>query len=129
MSSIIFTNYYRRIDFTIETSKYQIGIEMKIDADDEVAQLFDYLQEMQLRKRNNQNEAKVYYLTLDGKYAAQKSLYKEGTTFPTTTKRIPYTRISFYNDILNWLEKCIREVENTLIVRELLIQYKYLIQT
>lgn len=40
------TDVNRRIDFTIETSNYIIGIEMKIDAGDQDNQLSDYMKEL-----------------------------------------------------------------------------------
>ena len=51
------TSKNRRIDFTIQTSKYQIGIEMKIDAGDKDEQLSDYFDELEHRA-NQQQEVK-----------------------------------------------------------------------
>lgn len=50
------TDVNRRIDFTIETSKYLIGIEMKIDAGDQDKQLSDYMKE--LNRRNSKYKQK-----------------------------------------------------------------------
>jgi hypothetical protein len=113
------TSNNRRIDFTIQTLKYQIGIEMKIDAQDQDEQLNDYLIELNERAVNSQ-EVKLYYLTLFG-YKASKSSVKG------LKLNKDYYAISFSVDILNWLEKCIEKSATIPILREGLVQYKNLI--
>ena len=106
-------NSNRRIDFTIENDKYYIAIEMKIDADDQDEQLADYLK----HAKNQNKEPHVYYLTLDGKEASEKS-----------HKGIEYKRVSFINDISSFIEQSIEKSAELTIIRESLIQYKYLIE-
>ena len=46
----------RRIDFTIKSDKYFIGIEMKVDASDSNNQLFDYYEDLEKKaKKENIN--------------------------------------------------------------------------
>ena len=104
----------RRIDFTIKSDKYLIGIEMKIYASDETNQIFDYYEE--LEKQSENETVKIYYLTLDGKDADKKSYTKEN-------KIQDYKKISFKIDILNWLNKCIKEIQNITNLNEALKQY------
>ncbi len=110
------TQENRRIDFTIETSKYQIAIEMKVDASDQHNQLLDYFNEMKMRCDNSQ-ESKVFYLTLFGSDADKDS-----------HNNITYNRLSFSDDIIYWIELCIKESVVKPVVRELLLQYKYLLE-
>lgn len=103
----------RRIDFTIENDDYYVAIEMKIDATDQDKQLSDYFE---YAKKQKQEFSKVYYLTLDGRDADEKS-----------AKEVEYKKISFQFDILNFIEKSIEKSANLPIIRESLIQYKNLI--
>jgi hypothetical protein len=111
-----FTNSSRRIDFTIENKDYYIAIEMKIDATDQDNQLSDYFE---YAKKQDKEFTKVYYLSLDGKDASEKSLKNK--------EIIDYEKISFQFDILNFIEKSIEKSANLPIIRESLIQYKNLI--
>ena len=119
------TRHGRRIDFTIETRKYQIAIEMKIDADDQNEQLHDYYIEMEKRSRNIDGEKqvpKLYYLTLDGRKASDKSLGEDEKL------KDSYEILSFSDNILNWIELCLSEVALKPVIRELLYQYKVVLE-
>lgn len=107
------TSHNRRIDFVIETEAYQIGIEMKIDAGDQDDQLIDYARELGLKER----EPKLYYLTLTGYEASEKSSGKE----------LKYELLSFENDIFHWIEECIQISATIPLLREGLVHYKNLI--
>lgn len=92
----------RRIDFTIKSDKYYIGIEMKIDAADLKDQLSDYFKDLTKKAEKDKNqEVRMYYLTKNGKMASSAS-----------SNDIKYKRISFSEHILNWLEECKKEVQN-----------------
>jgi hypothetical protein len=110
----------KRIDFTIKTSKYQIGIEMKIDADDQDEQLKDYHIELNSRKNSTQ-EVKLFYLTLTG-YEAQ----------PYSSKDLEvdndYFLISFESEILHWIERCIEKSATIPTLREGLVHYRNLVR-
>jgi len=92
----------RRIDFTIESEKYMIGIEMKIYASDQDKQIYDYFNFLTKEKANK--KVKMYYLTLDGREASESSL--------NNLEKESYQNISFKEDILNWLEASKKEVQN-----------------
>jgi len=109
-----FTDTSRRIDFTIANDEYYIAIEMKVDAGDQNGQLDDYFA---FATKQNKINTKVYYLTLDGKEATEKS-----------GKNIDYNKISFQSDILEFIEKSIEKSVSLPIIRETLIQYKNLIK-
>jgi len=105
----------RRIDFTIESSNYLIGIEMKLNASDETNQLSDYKEELDARNKliNDSKIVQIYYLTLDGSDASEIS-----------HNNIAYYRISFQKHILMWIENCIDEVYNISNLNLLISQYR-----
>jgi len=111
----------KRIDFTIETNSCQIGIEMKIDADDQENQLIDYKNELKNRCSNEQ-KVKLYYLTLTGYEASSKS------TNDKLEAAKDYILISFKFEILNWIDQCIEKSATIPTLREGLIQYRNLIR-
>ncbi len=115
------TSDKRRIDFTIETEAYQIGIEMKIDAGDEKNQLFDYFKELNNRCTNNQ-KVKLFYLTLNGRKASDLS-----TNGKLKIKQ-DYIPISFELEIYNWIQACIEKSASLPLVRENLVQYASIIK-
>lgn len=113
---LIFEN--RRIDFTIKSTNYYIGIEMKIDANDLNNQINDYEVDLITKAKNeNIENVVIYYLTKDGKEAAQHSC-----------KDVTYKRISFENHILNWIENCQKEVRNITNLNEAFENYKDIVK-
>ena len=56
------------------------------------------------KKRKNKKEYKLFYLTLDGHNASKKSVGEEDSE---EIKKVEYTNISFKEEILNWLGKCL----------------------
>jgi hypothetical protein len=110
----------RRIDFTIESSNYSIGIEMKTNhyTEDQPSQISHYEEELLMRVGNDTSKkVKIYYLTLDGKDASEKS-----------ANGSEYTKISFQVEMIAWINKCINEVSNITNLSILLSQYKEIIE-
>lgn len=104
-----FSTQEGRIDILIKDNHNRlIIIENKIYAIDQVEQLKRY----ERFARNNTNEYQIFYLSLWGENASQQS--SEGVT---------YLPISYKNDIINWLEKCIGIASRFPVVRETIIQY------
>ena len=94
-----------RLDFEIK-SKYCIYIiEMKIDAGDQPEQLIRY----QEFAKEQHKKYKIFYLTLDGHNASKKSIGEEENL--EENQKVEYTNISFKEEILNWLENCLKLVE------------------
>ncbi len=93
----------RRIDFTIKSSKYYIGIEMKVDAYDLVNQISDYEEDLVSKaKEDRKQKVIIYYLTKEGKEAGKHS-----------SKNVIAKKISFNEHILKWITNCQIEVQNT----------------
>lgn len=101
------------IDFTIEIDKYYIAIEMKIDSKENGNQLDNY--KTFLESIPNE-EKRLYYLTLFGDEADKSKIEED--------EKNGYIRISFLQDISNFIEKSIEESKNLPIIRESLIQYQ-----
>jgi hypothetical protein len=104
----------RRIDIALEDGNVFVPIEVKIWAGDQPKQLADY--SAFARTKNRGSQVPVLYLTLDGHEPADFSkagLGKDG-----------YMPLSFKNDILAWLEACVREntPETAIPIRENLRQ-------
>lgn len=91
------TNENRRIDFTIKSEKYFIGIEMKVEAGDLKEQTYHYYQYLkeEAKKDNNQNVI-IFYLTKDGKEPSLFSRCKGSDC-------IDVKCISFQKEILDWI--------------------------
>jgi len=108
----------RRIDFTIESENYLIGIEMKLYAGDQKNQLSDYYKELTQRNEKNDNTKRVeiYYLTIDGKDASSDS-----------HNNISYKKVSFKKEMLEWMTACVNEIANITNLHILLSQYRDII--
>lgn len=112
------TSDTRRIDFTIKSTNYYIGIEMKVDAYDLQNQISHYYEDLQLKaKEDNNQKVLIYYLTKNGKEASIES-----------HNNIPYKRVSFSNHILNWLNNSQQEVKNITNLNEALENYKDIVK-
>jgi len=88
-----------RIDFVIESEKFCVAIEMKIDAEDGDRQLERY--DMFCSKKGK--EYRIYYLTLNGRAPDKQSV-------GSMDKQKLYL-ISFRNEILDWLQMCMDTVD------------------
>lgn len=101
-----------RIDILIEDAqrKNAIIIENKIYANDQLEQLkrYDKYAEVTYEKGNYQ----ILYLTLEGTAASEQS-----------AGEVEYLQLSYYEHIINWLEKCVAIASRFPMVRETIIQY------
>lgn len=112
------TNENRRVDFTIKSSNYYIGIEMKIDALDLENQISHYYDDLKEKASKDSNQKVIiYYLTKNGKDASFHS-----------HREIEYKKISFENHILTWIENCQKEVRNITNLNEAFENYKDIVK-
>ena len=113
------TNENRRVDFTIKSSNYYIGIEMKVDASDLENQISHYYNDLREKASKDSNqEVIIYYLTKNGKDASLHSHNNEDK----------YSKISFEKHILNWIENCQKEVKNITNLNEAFENYKDIVK-
>lgn len=126
----IFSEYSKgingRIDILLEFSKGKekkaIIIENKIYAEDQIGQLNRYYYSM-INKNYSNDELEIVYLTLDGSEPNEESI--KGLTKEEKEKIII---ISYKENIIEWIDVCIKEVAEVPIIRETLIQYKNLLK-
>ncbi len=101
-----------RIDFVMECEKFCAAIEMKIDAKDGDRQLERYDRFCKQKEK----EYRIYYLTLDGRAPGRQSA--------GSMDRHRIFLISFQNEILNWLQKCMGTVDKNSYRHSFLKQYE-----
>ena len=126
----VFSEYSKgingRIDILLEFSKGKekkaIIIENKIYAEDQIGQLNRYYYSM-INKNYSNDELEIVYLTLDGSEPNEEST--KGLTKEEKEKIII---ISYKENIIEWLNDCIKEVAEVPIIRETLIQYRSLLK-
>lgn len=99
-----------RIDILITNQKQAIIIENKIYAGDQCEQLKRY---DEYAKKYGEGNYEILYLTLFGNNASEQSA--EG---------VKYIPISYVNNIVKWLEKCINHSARLPLIRETLIMYQ-----
>lgn len=107
-----------RLDIIIEDGNHAIIIENKIYAVDQKRQLLRYDNYGKKHFRYSDNYYLVY-LTLDGHEASEIS---------TGNQPLKYVRVSYNQDIRNWLYKCAQLAYDKPLVRETIKQYIYLIK-
>ncbi|MBQ7772978.1 MAG: PD-(D/E)XK nuclease family protein [Bacteroidales bacterium] len=110
-----------RIDIEISDGKYAIIIEVKIYADDMDGQLFRYYN---YAKNKYGNNFKLYYLTLLGDQATEKSLRIKDKSI----SHGHYSCISFAVNILQWIDKCMVIAGDKPLVLNILTSYKQTLQ-
>ena len=104
-----------RIDILAKSSHYGLIIENKIYAGDQDKQLTRY--DNYGRETFGADGYLLVYLTLYGCDASKES------TATKSAEEVGYLRLSYAEDILRWLEQCVRLADNKPLVRESLNQY------
>lgn len=113
------TQDQRRVDIVVESPELIIGIEVKIDAGDQKAQLHDYYTALKHRA-NNRKKTVLVYLTLDGKPPSAYSL--------KDLEQENVLCLSFEKDIRQWIETCANLSKHKPELSYALIQYKRLLE-
>jgi hypothetical protein len=115
------TSENRRIDFTIKSNKFFIGIEMKIYANDLEKQIFHYYTDLVSKAKDHgisEENVIIFYLTIDGKDAPKYSYANYSR----------YKKISFKKHILKWIEKSQEQVSGITNLNEAFSNYKSIVQ-
>jgi len=111
-------NKNRRIDIVIEDNDLIIAVEMKVNATDQEAQLYDYYNFI---KSFNKKEYFLYYLTPDERDADESSKLD-------LKLNEDYYLISFKYEIYEWIKECLKESCEIPILKEGINQYKLLLE-
>lgn len=109
------TEEKRRVDMVIETPDTLVGIELKVDAADQYAQLRDYYRELQ-RRADDKKHIVMAYLTLDGKPPSSMSL--------GGLSQEAVVCLSFADDVSSWLQGCIDSSQHKPTVAYAIEQYR-----
>ena len=104
-----------RIDILVKSSSYGLIIENKIYAGDQDKQLTRY--DNYGKETFGADKYLLAYLTLYGYEASKES------TATKSAEEVAYLRLSYAEDILRWLEQCVRLAYDKPLVRESLNQY------
>ncbi len=119
-----------RIDIFLDGGEKLVIIENKIGAGDQKSQIRKYVECIRKEKKiEDPNKILVLYLTLDGnkpsdwsldgfRVVKDKLLDENGRE----VARIKY--ISYQKEVLEWIEKCMQEIENISNLREAFKQYQ-----
>ena len=109
-----------RIDILVMAGNDQIIIENKIYAGDQNNQLIRY--------HNYDKAAPIFYLTLDGKSPGPTSC-EDKPSGVCLQEGVDFVCISYKEDIIEWLQSCLKETVNLPLLRETIQQYIYLIKS
>lgn len=115
----------RRIDLTIQGPGVLVGIEVKLDAADQRAQLYDYREEL-LNRQKMDEPINFLYLTLSGRDPDPESLASR--CGKKSIEKDQFTTLSFREDVVNWLEECLVVSQATPALNAAIQQYKVLIE-
>lgn len=101
-----------QLDILLDGGPFGIAIENKIHAYEQPGQLESYARSLSGRYRS---AWVLLYLTLDGKESA-------------TANGLPYVRISYEHQILEWLERCLRATYRMIPINQAIIQYRQVVR-
>jgi len=114
---------FGRIDILIEKGDRCMVIENKIYAGDQERQLGRYYDYAKAKEC-----VAVIYLTLDGKEPDKYTLYGNETQSENSIKPEYVLRVSYSEDIINWLDECLKATVRLAHIRETLFQYQSLLK-
>jgi len=120
------TDENRRIDFTIKSDKYLIGIEMKVNASDLKYQVSHYY--AQLEKEAEGQNVYIFYLTKFGTKPSPKSLEIKKGEITTFDYSKDLKMISFKEHIIDWIDGSLQEVKNITNLNMALKNYKEIVE-
>lgn len=107
----------RRIDIYLKFDGYVIAIENKIKAYEQPQQIADYADFIDSEETNNF----LFYLTLFGKESHTDESIK-------TNEKVEYFCISYYEHIMNWLERCLSATYRYPNINQVIQQYQNVVK-
>jgi hypothetical protein len=129
-----YTKEKKRIDFTIKSDTYFIGIEMKVHTVDSKKQIYDYWIDLKAKAKEDKNQTVImFYLTKNGKEARNISISKSGEELDSKNIKDDEEyvenlyNVSFKEHIISWLDACQKEVKNIANLNMELENYKNIV--
>jgi|LSQX01.1.fsa_nt_gb hypothetical protein len=127
-------NEHLKIDIHISDEKKHIIIENKINAEDQPKQIRRYVKEIYKNYQNiSDKDILVIYLTKDREVPSDNSLgdwkISDNTIIDKNgNKKAIYRNMHYKTDVLKWLEKCKKEVQNITNLNMAFEQYIQVVQ-
>lgn len=126
-------NYYdgcekNDIDIYIRDCENAIIIENKIyskDSNHENKGQLEKLYENVLKDGYDKENIEIYYLTLDGHSPSPESVSKSGM-YPDLKDKV--LKLTYAETIINWLNICLKKVENNNLMKEIIMQYLKIVE-
>ncbi|MGH2308136.1 PD-(D/E)XK nuclease family protein (plasmid) [Arcobacter cryaerophilus gv. pseudocryaerophilus] len=124
---------YQNIDLYLTDGKKHIIIENKIYAEDQENQIKRYYEIIKsCNKQLQYNDILVVYLSIDrsqpSSYSLENLIIKDNYLINNDEKVAIFKNINYKNEILNWLDKCLYEIQNITNLNESVQQYKNIVE-
>lgn len=124
---------YQNIDLYLTDGKKHIIIENKIYAEDQENQIKRYYEIIKsCNKQLQYNDILVVYLSIDrsqpSSYSLENLIIKDNYLINNDEKVAIFKNINYKNEILNWLDKCLYEIQNITNLNESVQQYKSIVE-
>ncbi len=114
-------DYYEkegRIDILLKTENHVVVFEVKVGASDQEHQLIRYKKELENNFKGEKHH--YFYLTLDGTTPSENSLVCKKCEKKCSVSIGEYKRLSFNDEIYNWVEKLVSEYEEHSLAKDFL---------
>lgn len=124
---------YQNIDLYLTDGIKHIIIENKIYAGDQENQIKRYYEAIKNENKDLEyNDILVIYLSIDrlqpSKYSLGNLTIKDNYIFDNHEKIAIFKNINYKNEILNWLDNCLHEIQNITNLNESIQQYKNVVE-
>ncbi|MCT7627690.1 PD-(D/E)XK nuclease family protein [Aliarcobacter butzleri] len=124
---------YQNIDLYLTDGIKHIIIENKIYADDQKNQIKRYYEIIKGENKDLEyNDILIIYLSIDrlqpSNYSLGNLTIEDKYIFDNTEKIAIFKNINYKNEILNWLDNCLYEIQNITNLNESIQQYKNVVE-
>lgn len=124
---------YQNIDLYLTDGIKHIIIENKIYAGDQKNQIKRYYDTIKDENKDlGYNDILVIYLSIDrlqpSKYSLGNLTIEDNYIFDNDEKIAIFKNINYKNEVLNWLDKCLHEIQNITNLNESIQQYKNVVE-
>ncbi len=124
---------YQNIDLYLTDGIKHIIIENKIYADDQKNQIKRYYDTIKDENKDLEyNNILIIYLSIDrlepSNYSLGNLIIKDNYLIDNDEKIAIFKNINYKDEILNWLDKCLHEIQNITNLNESIQQYKNVVE-
>ena len=124
---------YQNIDLYLTDGIKHIIIENKIYAGDQKNQIKRYYDTIKSENKDLEcNDVLIIYLSIDrlqpSNYSLGNLIIEDRYVFDNSEKIAIFKNINYKNEILNWLDNCLHEIQNITNLNESIKQYKNVVK-